>query len=85
MKTGEVHKEDPWENKRQEKQEYRLREKMIKKKHKNLYKSMMQSRQEKAKEIWLLKKKRRLHDENEKAEKKLKKREAKGKFIVTPQ
>jgi len=48
-----------------EKQEYRLREKMIKKKHRNLYKSMMQGRRERAKEIWLLRKKRRIHDANE--------------------
>lgn len=74
---GQVHKEVPWEKNRQEKQEYRLREKMIKKKHKNLYKSMMQGRKERAKEIWLLRKKRRLHDEKELTEKKLKKKQQK--------
>nr|XP_050859205.1 pescadillo homolog isoform X2 [Vespula vulgaris] len=66
VKAGEVTKEDPYEKERQDKQEYRLREKMIKKKHRNLYKSMMQGRRERAKEIWLLRKKRRLHDNAEK-------------------
>lgn len=36
---------------------------MIKNKHRNLYKSMMKGRRERGKETWLLKKKRRLHDE----------------------
>lgn len=46
---------------------------MIKKKHRKLYKSMMEGRQDRAKEIWLLRKKRRLHDEKKLAEKKTKK------------
>ncbi|KAG5866386.1 hypothetical protein JTB14_021525 [Gonioctena quinquepunctata] len=58
VSTGEVFKEVPWEKSRQERQEYRLREKMVKKKHKKLYKSMMQGKQDRAKEIWLLRKKR---------------------------
>lgn len=70
VKTGEVIKEDPWEKKRQERQEYRLRERMIKKKHRNLYRSMMEGRKERAKEIWLLRKKRRLHDTAEKQKRK---------------
>ncbi|KAK1134089.1 hypothetical protein K0M31_011871 [Melipona bicolor] len=70
VKTGEVTKEDPWEKKRQEKQEYRLRERMIKKKHRKLYRSMMEGRKERAKEIWLLRKKRRLHDTAKKQKRK---------------
>lgn len=68
-KIGEITKVDPWEKARQEKQEFRLREKMIKKKHRNLYKSMKKGREERAKEIWLLRKKRRIHDANKKEEK----------------
>lgn len=60
----------PWEKNRQERQEFRLREKMIKKKHRKLYKSMMEGKQSRAKEIWLLRKKRRLHDEQQGKEKK---------------
>lgn len=63
---GSIYKEVPWEKNRIERQEMKLREKMIKKKHKNLYKSMMEGRKERAKEIWLLRKKRRLIEEQEK-------------------
>ncbi|XP_012275062.1 pescadillo homolog [Orussus abietinus] len=62
VKAGEITVEPQWDAQRKERQEYRLREKMIKKKHRNLYKSMMQGREKRAKEIWLLRKKRRLHD-----------------------
>lgn len=65
VSVGEVHREVPWEASRQERQEYRLREKMVKKKHKKLYKSMMEGKTKRAKEIWLLRKKRRLHDQQQ--------------------
>lgn len=71
---GEVYKEAPWEKTKQEKQEHRLREKMVKRKYRNLYKSMMQGRKEREKEAWLLKKKRRLHDEKLKGEKRVSKK-----------
>lgn len=70
VKLGEKMQADPWERARQEKQEYRLREKMIKKKHRKLYRSMMKGREDRAKEIWLLRKKRRIHDTNEKEKRK---------------
>lgn len=73
MSTGEVYKEVPWEKNRQERQEFRLREKMIKKKHRKLYKSMMEGKKDRAKEIWLLRKKRRLLDEAQSQKKKGKK------------
>ncbi|XP_008548711.1 pescadillo homolog [Microplitis demolitor] len=66
VKAGEIVKEVPWAKAKQEKQEFHLREKMIPKKHRNLYKSMVAGREKRAKEIWLLKKKRRLHDEEAK-------------------
>lgn len=61
--AGEVYKEPSWEKKNLERQEFKLREKMVKKKHRKLYKSMMEGKRQRAKEIWLLRKKRRLHDE----------------------
>ncbi|XP_067205644.1 protein pelota isoform X2 [Linepithema humile] len=70
VQTGEIVKENPWEKAQQERQEYRLREKMIKKKHRKLYKSMMKGRQDRAKQIWLLRKKRRVHDTKEKEKRK---------------
>ncbi|CAH0555358.1 unnamed protein product [Brassicogethes aeneus] len=76
---GEVFKEVPWEKSRQERQEYRLREKLVKNKHRKLYKSMMEGKEKRAKEIWLLRKKRRLHDaekaEDTKGKKKVAKKE----------
>ncbi|KYN43392.1 Pescadillo like protein [Trachymyrmex septentrionalis] len=70
VQSGEILKESPWEKARLEKQEYRLREKMIKKKHRKLYQSMMKGREGRAKEIWLLRKKRRIHDAKEKEKRK---------------
>lgn len=74
VSKGEVYKEVPWEKSKQERQEYKLREKLVKNKHRKLYKSMMAGRQERAKEIWLLRKKRRLNDEKLKEEKKAKRK-----------
>jgi pescadillo protein len=82
VSTGTVAREDPAEKKWQERQEYKLREKMIKKKHRNLYRSMMKGKAERAKEAWLLAKKRRLHDEQEKARRKAEKKEKKINAIV---
>ncbi|CAL7947727.1 unnamed protein product [Xylocopa violacea] len=82
VKTGEVTKEDPQEKRRQERQEYRLRERMIKKKHRNLYKSMMEGRKERAKEIWLLRKKRRLHDAASKQKRKEERKQSKSKIAT---
>lgn len=81
VKSGEIMKENPWEKSRQEKQEYRLREKMIKKKHRKLYKSMMKGREDRAKAIWLLRKKRRIHDANEKEKRKEQRRTNKIKSV----
>lgn len=75
VSMGLVAREDPTEKKRQERQEHKLREKMIKKKHRNLYRSMMKGRAERGKEAWLLGKKRRLYDEQEKAKQKAARKE----------
>ncbi|KAL6264865.1 hypothetical protein P5V15_005077 [Pogonomyrmex californicus] len=81
VQAGEIIKENSWEKARQEKQEYRLREKMIKKKHRKLYKSMMKGREERAKEIWLLRKKRRIHDAKEKEKRKEQRKANKNKSV----
>nr|XP_033321838.1 pescadillo homolog [Megalopta genalis] len=78
VKAGTVTKENPWERNREERQEYRLRERMIKKKHRNLYRSMMKGREERSKEIWLLRKKRRLHDQAEKQKRKEERKQKKN-------
>lgn len=83
VSMGTVAREDPSEKKRQERQEYKLREKMIKKKHRNLYRSMMKGKAERAKEAWLLAKKRRLHDEQEKTKRKAEKKEKRINAVVS--
>lgn len=77
MTPGEVYKESPWEKIKQERQEYRLREKMVKGKYRKLYKSMVQGRREREKEAWLLSKKRKLHDEKQKELKKQQNKQSK--------
>jgi pescadillo protein len=75
VSKGVVAREDPAEKKKRDRQEHKLREKMIKKKHRNLYRSMMKGRAERAKEAWLLGKKRRLYDEQEKVRQKAERKE----------
>ncbi|KAK6638046.1 hypothetical protein RUM44_008471 [Polyplax serrata] len=72
---GEVFRESPVYKQIEKRHEYKLREKMVPNKYRKLYKSMMEGRQKRAKEIWLLEKKRRRIDEMEKQEKKNKKKQ----------
>lgn len=74
VSAGVVFKEDPKQKIIENKQEYRLREKMVTRKHRNLYKSMMKGRADRSKEKWLLGKKRKNFEENEKKQRKLKKK-----------
>nr|CAD7592436.1 unnamed protein product [Timema genevievae] len=74
--VGTMVQEDPREKTRLEKQEYRLREKMIPKKHRRLYKSMMAGRMKRNKEAWLLGKKRKRYEEEEMLKRKAQKKEA---------
>ncbi|KAJ8722564.1 hypothetical protein PYW07_003744 [Mythimna separata] len=73
--AGVPHKEHPYQKEIEDKQAFRLREKLVRKKHRNLYKSMKAGQEKRKKEIWLLRKKRRLHDEKAKEEKKVEKRQ----------
>lgn len=75
MTPGEVFRESPVYKQIEKRHEYKLREKMVPNKYRKLYKSMMEGRQKRAKEIWLLEKKRRRIDEMEKQEKKNKKKQ----------
>ncbi|KAG8227097.1 hypothetical protein J437_LFUL007434 [Ladona fulva] len=70
IKVGEIAKESPFSKKREERQQYRLREKMVIRKHRGLYRSMIAGRAERRKEAWLLSKKRKRIDEEKKAERK---------------
>ncbi|CAH2086261.1 unnamed protein product [Euphydryas editha] len=79
--TGVTHKEHPYQKEIEDKQAFRLREKLVRKKHRNLYKSMKAGQEKRKKEIWLLRKKRRLHDEKVKEDKKAKKQKQKMQML----
>lgn len=79
VSSGVPHKEHPYQKEIEDKQAFRLREKLVPKKHRNLYKSMKAGQEERKKEIWLLRKKRRLHEEKLKEDKKAEKKKQKVK------
>lgn len=79
--SGVTHKEHPYQKEIEDKQAFRLREKLVRKKHRNLYKSMKAGQEKRKKEIWLLRKKRRLHDEKVKEDKKAEKRKQKMQML----
>lgn len=79
--SGVPFKENPYQKEIEDKQAFRLREKLVRKKHRNLYKSMKAGQENRKKEIWLLRKKRRLHDEKVTADKKKQKLEQKMKAL----
>lgn len=81
--AGVPHKEHPYQKEIEDKQAFRLREKLVRKKHRNLYKSMKAGQEKRKKEIWLLRKKRRLHDEKVKEEKKAEKRKQRMQALET--
>lgn len=70
VKTGETYRHSKSTERKDIKQMLQLKEKMIRKKYRNLYKSMKQSRIVRQKEIKLLKYKRRLNERKELQEKK---------------
>ena len=62
VKPGEMHRVNKYAERKDFKQMHQLREKMIRKKYRNLYKSMKRARIGRQKEIKLLKYKRRLQE-----------------------
>lgn len=75
---GKVHKEDPYAEARSAKENFKLREKLVKNKHQKLHKSMKIAKQSRKKEAWLLKKKRGNLEQNEKEARKQKRKEQKN-------
>jgi pescadillo protein len=63
VSTGKPEKIDPAELRKEEYQEYKLREKMIHKKHRKLYQSMMKGRRDRTRDKKILMKKRRTIEE----------------------
>ncbi|XP_059482472.1 pescadillo homolog [Neocloeon triangulifer] len=74
--AGEVTKENPRQKQIDEAAQLRLRERMIARKHRKLYRSMMKGRRKREQEVNLLKKKRKVIEEESKKEKKTKKKQA---------
>uniref|UniRef100_A0A1B6CUK3 Pescadillo homolog n=1 Tax=Clastoptera arizonana TaxID=38151 RepID=A0A1B6CUK3_9HEMI len=64
VRAGKIMKEDPAFKKHEEYQELKLREKLIHKKHRKLYQSMMKGRMDRLKDKKLLIKKRNIADQN---------------------
>ena len=62
VKPGEVFRESKIKKFIEKKQEHSLKERMVPNKYRKLYQSMMEGRKKRAKEIWLLNKKRKRID-----------------------
>lgn len=76
---GTIEKQDPKAKQREEEAEYKMREKMVRNKHRKLYRNMMDNRKKWGKETWLLEKKRkRLEAEQADAKKESKKQQKKA-------
>lgn len=73
--SGKLHKEHPSVAKKIEIEEHRLKARMVKPRHRQLFRKLIREKQEKQKEIWLLEKKRK----SLKAKKQLKKKAQKSK------
>lgn len=70
VKSGETYRHNKSSERKDFKQMLQLKEKMIRRKYRNLYKSMKQARMGRQKEIKLLKYKRRQNERKELEEKK---------------
>lgn len=75
VQSGQVHKVDPEQEKALSIQEQRLQARMVKPKHRNLYKKLLEKKLDKNKEKFILEKKRKRIDDAVKTEKRQKKRE----------
>lgn len=71
--AGKVHKEKISAIKKNEIEEHRLKARMVKPRHRQLFRNLIKKEQEKKKEIWLLEKKRKRIDAMAKEKKKAKK------------
>ncbi|XP_017859183.1 PREDICTED: pescadillo homolog [Drosophila arizonae] len=77
VQSGKVHKVNKRQLHKAEVDEHRLQARMVKPRHRNLFRKLIREKQSKEKEEWLLRKKRRNIDKDTKEAKKSAKREAK--------
>eukprot|EP00099_Drosophila_melanogaster_P018271 NP_609305.1 uncharacterized protein Dmel_CG4364 [Drosophila melanogaster] len=76
VQSGKVHKVNKRQVHKAEVDEHRLQARMVKPRHRNLFRKLIREKQTKEKEEWLLRKKRRTIEANEKEARKTAKREA---------
>uniref|UniRef100_A0A1B0FF87 Pescadillo homolog n=1 Tax=Glossina morsitans morsitans TaxID=37546 RepID=A0A1B0FF87_GLOMM len=74
VESGKICKEDKRLLRKNKVDEHRLQARMVKPRHRNLFRKLIREKQVKEKEEWLLKKKRRLIDEKDKEAKKASKK-----------
>ncbi|XP_055298168.1 pescadillo homolog [Sitodiplosis mosellana] len=82
VQSGKVHRESQRSIKKQEIEEHRLKARMVKPRHRKLFSKLINEKQEKQKENWLLEKKRKRIDAAAKEEKKKKKIENRKKLVA---
>lgn len=82
VQSGKVHRENRRAIKKQEIEEHRLKARMVKAKHRKLFSKLINEKQDKQKEKWLLEKKRKRIDAANKEEKKRRKIEERKKALA---
>uniref|UniRef100_A0A0K8TSB2 Pescadillo homolog n=1 Tax=Tabanus bromius TaxID=304241 RepID=A0A0K8TSB2_TABBR len=82
VQASKVIKESKRAKHKQEVEEHRLKARMVKPRHRNLFRKLIRDQQSKEKEEWLLKKKRKRIEATTKQEKKLKKIEERKKMLA---
>lgn len=80
--SGKVHRENSRAIKKIETEEHRLKARMIKPRHRQLFRKLIREKQDKQKENWLMEKKRKRIAAEEKAQKKKKKMDQRQKSAV---
>lgn len=82
VQSGKVHKENRNLIRKQDIEEHKLQARMVKPRHRNLFRKLIREKQAKDKEAWLLKKKRRNIDATQKKVQKQKKRDERRKSLA---
>lgn len=81
VKAGKLHKENTRALKKVETEEHRLKARMVKPRHRQLFRKLIKEKQEKQKEHWLLDKKRKRINAAEKDLRKKRKMEEREKNV----
>lgn len=82
VKSGKLHRENSRANKKIEIEEHRLKARMVKPRHRQLFRKLIREKQDKQKENWLLEKKRKRINVEVKDQKKKRKLEERQKLLA---